>query len=162
MWGGSFTAQESKAGISCTSLIQRATNCSLISDWHCRQSTHSPRLEKCCTAPCHRQGDAWQNKLNPSFPPLSTRTRLCSTSLDEIWIQPVRERYPQPSIRDLAVQTPLWRITFALSPAGKALVFLFPPPSSELPWLELQTFQSYNDLLKPVLLSESSGKQKLC
>lgn len=128
MWGGSFTAQESKAGISCTSLIQRASNCSLISDWHCRQSTHSPRLEKCCTAPCHRQGDAWQNKLNPSLPPLSTWTRLCSTSLDEIWIQPVRERYPQPSIRDLSVQTPLWRITFALSPAGKALVFLFPLP----------------------------------
>lgn len=162
MWAGNFPAQESKAGISCTDLRQRPSNCSRISGWHPRQSSLSPWLQKCCAAPCHRQGDARQNKLNHSLPPFSTRTRLCSTSLDEILIQPVRERYPQPSIRDLSVLTPLWRITFALSPAGKALVFLFPPPFSELPWLEHQTFQSYNDLLKPVLLSKSSGKQKLC
>lgn len=130
--------------------------------WLAIQAEHSfstARKMLYCTL---SQADAWQNKLNHSLPPLSTRTRLCSTSLDEISIQAVRERYPQPSIRDLSVQTPLWRITFALSPAAKALVFLFPPPSAELPWLELQTFQSYNDLLKPVLLRESSGKQKLC
>lgn len=95
--------------------------------WLALQTEHSFSMARKMLYCTLSQADAWQNKLNHSLPPLSTRTRLCSTSLDEILIQPVKERYPQPSIRDLSVQTSLWRITFALSPAGKALVFLFPP-----------------------------------
>lgn len=161
--GGNFTAQESKAVINCIYLRQMLSNLlqylwtNLLHIDHGSCSSTARKMLYCILLYWGRCLTKQAESIN--FLPLSTIIRLCSTSIDEILIWPVREWYPQSSpITDLPVQTLLffWELPLLLTKLAKLLYSYFP-----LPLLELKTSQSYNDLLKPVLLSKNSGKQKL-
>lgn len=101
---------------------------------------------------------SWIHQLSATFNHNRTLFHLCSWNINLTCKRMISTifSYHRPPCSNLSPFE-----TFPLCQAGKALAVLCPLCSSQLPWLELQTFRGCKDLLKPFLLSKSSGMQKL-